>query len=65
MTIPKTAPRAAPPSPLLTVAEAADLWTVSTKTVRREIKAGRLSVVRFGRAIRIRREAVEDRMRSK
>ncbi len=65
MTNPKTRPVLVPLAPLLTVAETAALWNVSTRTIRREIKAGRLPVIRFGRAIRIAREIVERRMRPK
>lgn len=44
---------------LLTVQETAALLKVSDGTVRRQVAAGRLSAVRVGRLIRIRREAVE------
>ncbi|MBA2277078.1 MAG: helix-turn-helix domain-containing protein [Chloroflexia bacterium] len=44
---------------LLTVKETAALLKVSPLTVRRYIAAGRLSAVRFGRRIRVQREAVE------
>jgi excisionase family DNA binding protein len=38
---------------LLTVNQLAELWQVSSRTVRRMIKDGRLPVVRLGRAVRI------------
>jgi excisionase family DNA binding protein len=44
---------------LLTVREVAQELRVSPMTVRRHITAGRLSAVRVGRSIRIRRDAVE------
>ena len=44
---------------LLTTREAAQILKVSSNTVRREIAAGRLTAVRVGRAIRIRRAALE------
>jgi excisionase family DNA binding protein len=39
--------------PLLTVNQVAELWQISPRTVRRMIADGRLSVIRFGRAVRI------------
>ena len=47
---------------LLTVQETAQLLKVSPITVRRYIASGRLAAVKVGRAVRIRREAVEDLM---
>ena len=44
---------------LLTVQETAKLLKVSPITIRRYIKSGRLAAVKVGRAVRIRREAVE------
>lgn len=44
---------------LYTVNETAALLKISPLTVRRHIAAGRLSVVRVGRAVRVRREAIE------
>lgn len=44
----------APASRLFTVQEVAENWRVSTRTIRRMIRDGRLSVVRVGRAVRIR-----------
>lgn len=44
---------------LLTVKETAAMLKVSPLTVRRHIAAGRLGVVRVGRAVRVRREALE------
>jgi excisionase family DNA binding protein len=38
---------------LLTVAQVAENWQVSQRTIRRMIADGRLAVVRIGRAIRI------------
>jgi excisionase family DNA binding protein len=38
---------------LLTVNQLAELWQVSSRTVRRMIKDGRLPAVRLGRAVRI------------
>lgn len=43
----------------LTVNETAAMLKVSPLTVRRHIAAGRLGVVRVGRAVRVRREAIE------
>jgi excisionase family DNA binding protein len=43
---------------LLSVSEAAEILRLSPRTVRRLIDDGRLSVVRFGRAVRIRPEAL-------
>lgn len=45
-----------PPPELLTVAEYAALWRISTETARRRIKAGAVPVVRSGKTLRIRRE---------
>jgi len=42
---------------LLTVDQLAELWQISQRTVRRMISDGRLPVVRFGRAVRIRARA--------
>jgi excisionase family DNA binding protein len=42
------------PGPWLSVADAAALLGVDHKTVRSEIRAGRLPVIRLGRAVRIR-----------
>src|SRR5829696_8505132 len=44
---------------LLTVKETADMLKVSPLTVRRYISTGHLRAVRFGRKIRVQREAVE------
>ena len=38
---------------LLTVAQLAELWQVSQRTIRRRIKDGEIRVVRIGRAVRI------------
>jgi excisionase family DNA binding protein len=43
---------------LLTVDQLAELWQVSPRTIRRMIADGRLPVVRLGRAVRIRVQAV-------
>jgi excisionase family DNA binding protein len=43
---------------LMTVNQLAELWQVSPRTVRRMIADGRLPVVRLGRAVRIRVQAV-------
>jgi excisionase family DNA binding protein len=42
-----------PADELLTVAQVADNWQVSSRTIRRMIAAGRLQVVRVGRGVRI------------
>ena len=44
---------------LLTIRETAQLLKVNPITVRRYIAAGRLPAVRVGRAIRVRREALD------
>jgi len=50
----------APRRTLLTAAEVAEILHVSTRSVRRLIKDGKLPIVRVGRrAVRIRPEAVE------
>jgi excisionase family DNA binding protein len=41
------------PQQLLTVAELAERWQVSARTIRREIKRGKIRVVRIGRSVRI------------
>ena len=54
--------RTAPPLPvqrLLTAADAADRLNLSLRSVRRMIKDGRLPIVRLGRTVRIRPEALE------
>jgi excisionase family DNA binding protein len=38
---------------LLTVNQLAELWQISSRTVRRMIADGRLPVIRLGRAVRI------------
>jgi excisionase family DNA binding protein len=38
---------------LLTVDQLAELWQISSRTIRRMIADGRLPVVRLGRAVRI------------
>ena len=43
---------------LLTVAQAAQMLTVSTKTVRRMLSRGTLKPVRIGRSVRVRRDQV-------
>ncbi|MGI8553150.1 MAG: helix-turn-helix domain-containing protein [Dehalococcoidia bacterium] len=45
---------------LLTVAETAEMLKVNPMTVRRHIAAGRLSAVRVGGRVRVRKEAVEE-----
>jgi excisionase family DNA binding protein len=45
--------------PLLTAANVADQLQVSIRTIRREIAAGRLKVIRIGRLLRIRSAALE------
>jgi excisionase family DNA binding protein len=37
----------------LTVAQLAEMWQVSQRTIRRRIKEGQIRVVRIGRAVRI------------
>ena len=44
---------------LLTAAEVAEMLSVSLRSVRRLIKDGKLPIVRVGRAVRIRPEALE------
>ena len=44
---------------LLTTAEAAERLSLSERTVRREIDAGRLPAVRIGRTVRLRLEDIE------
>lgn len=45
---------------LLTVKDVAELLRVTPMTVYRAIEAGKLAHVRFGRSIRISRDALED-----
>ncbi len=47
-----------PPRPV-TVEIAADFLSISTRTVKRFLKAGTLSSVKVGRQVRIRPEALE------
>ena len=44
---------------LLTVDEVAQMWQVSTRTIRRMIKKKQIPVIRIGRAIRIRPKDVD------
>jgi excisionase family DNA binding protein len=44
---------------LLTIDQVADLLQASARTVRRHIDSGELAVVRIGRLVRIRTEAIE------
>ena len=46
--------------PLLTVRQVAEHFQVSERTVRRLIAEGRLGVVRIGRSVRIRPDALDD-----
>jgi excisionase family DNA binding protein len=48
----------AAPAHLLTAAEVADRLNISLRTVRRLIKNGMLPIVRIGRSVRIRPEAL-------
>jgi excisionase family DNA binding protein len=48
-----------PPAPLLTVKDVASLLKVSVRTLRRHIAAEALPVVRIGRSIRVKPEAVQ------
>ena len=48
-----------PLAPLLTVQEVASLLKVSVRTLRRQIAAEALPVVRIGRSIRVKLEAVQ------
>jgi excisionase family DNA binding protein len=41
---------------LLTMAELAEAWQLSERTVRRRVKSGEIPSVRFGRTVRIRAE---------
>lgn len=54
-------PGTSPPQfqPLLTVDEVAELLRLSSRTIRRLIADKKLPVVRIGRAVRVRAEAVE------
>jgi excisionase family DNA binding protein len=45
-------------APLLTASEVAEILNISVRSVRRMIDDGRLSVVRIGRAVRVRPEAI-------
>ena len=49
---------------LLTIEETADLLRVSTRTVRRWIKAGALGAYQFGRQWRIARAELEEHLRT-
>jgi excisionase family DNA binding protein len=51
--------RGAPRRSLLTAAEVAEILHVSTRSVRRLIKDGKLPIVRVRPAVRIRPEVVE------
>jgi excisionase family DNA binding protein len=46
--------------PVMTVLEAAKMLRVDHKTLRKEIASGRVPHVRFGRVIRIPRQAIVD-----
>jgi len=46
--------------PLLTVGDVAGILNLHPRSIRRLIADGRLPVVRVGRAVRVRPEAVED-----
>ncbi len=46
------------PVRLLTVDDVAEMWQVSPRTVRRMIAAGRIPVIRLGRAVRVHPSAV-------
>jgi excisionase family DNA binding protein len=60
MTSPKPSPEPDPTLPrLLTVDQVAEILQACTRTVRRHIDSGELEVVRIGRLVRIRPEAVE------
>ena len=48
---------------VLTVSEVAEYLRVNPQTVYRKAKAGELPVVRIGRAIRFRREELEEWMK--
>jgi excisionase family DNA binding protein len=45
-------------APLLTAAQVAEILNVNLRSVRRLIKAGKLPIVRIGRAVRIRPETL-------
>lgn len=47
-----------PPSPFVSVAQAARHFSVSPQTIRRAIKAGRLHAVRVGRVLRLPRSVL-------
>ena len=66
-TLPPGGPTSAAPAlaPLLTIPEVADLLRLSVRQVRRMVATGDLPVLRFGRSVRVSREAVEVMMRSR
>ena len=47
-------------SSLITIAEAASILSVSTKTIRRLIKQGEITIIRIGRSIRIHKQDLVD-----
>ena len=51
-------------SEIMTVTEVAEYLRVNPQTVYRKAKAGELPAVRIGRAIRFRRQELEDWLRS-
>jgi excisionase family DNA binding protein len=53
-----TPPRTAR-APLLTAAEVAEILHISLRSVRRLVAEGKLPIVRIGRAVRVRPEALE------
>jgi excisionase family DNA binding protein len=53
---PKSPPTS--PAPLLKAAQVAERLNISVRSVRRMIKDGRLPIVRIGRSVRIRPEAL-------
>ena len=50
--------RGTAPTRLMTIAEVAEEWNVSDRTVRRRIKDGHLESIRKGSLVRLRREDV-------
>jgi len=53
------------PRRLLDVDETADLLRLSPRQVRRMIADGRLEAIKFGRAVRLRPEAIAAQIKSK
>src|SRR5690242_5472252 len=50
---------------LVTIAAAAEQWTVSQATIRRLIRRGELPIIRLGSAVRIAQTALDEYVRGK